>query len=66
MRKIEDITKNEMAAVNEILKDEYNFYSLIKTPQLVLYQCFDKSHACYSGRGVVKVYNYLKSIDIFI
>lgn len=65
MRNINDITEEEISKVNEILKDEYN-YSPLKTASHIQYRCFTKSHAIYSGCGVVKVYEYLKSINIDI
>ena len=67
MRRLEDITKDEIGRVNEILEDEYSFGdSLLGSYHQIEYQCFYKSHACFSGRGVVRVYEYLKSIGINI
>jgi hypothetical protein len=68
MRYIEEITKEEIEKVNEILEKEYYFRkpSHIKDASDLKYQCFTKSHAIFSGIGVVKVYEYLKSVGIDI
>ena len=70
MRSIKEITKEEIDHVNDILEDEYyyNDYMRLNTAQDIQYQCFTKSHAVYSGEGIVKVYEYLKSkgINIFV
>jgi hypothetical protein len=68
MRFIEEITKEEIEKVNEILEKEYYFHksSPIKNATDLEYQCFSKSHAIFSGFGVVKVYEYLKSVGIDI
>lgn len=62
-RKLKDITKEEIAEVNNILRNEY-YYSPIKSCDGIAYQCFTKSHSIFSGIGVVKVYKYLKSVGI--
>ena len=64
MRRLEEITQQEIDKVNEILSGEYNYHSRLKLVSDIEYQCFSKSHAIYSGYGVIKVYEYLKSIGI--
>jgi len=66
MREIKDITTDEIKRVNEILKDEYYYSDSLNTASDIEYQCFKKSHAIYSGVGVIKVYEYLKSVGINI
>jgi hypothetical protein len=64
MRTIKDITTEEIKKVNEILKSEYYYSSELRNSSDIEYQCFQKSHAIYSGMGVIKVYEYLKSVGI--
>ena len=68
MRSLNEITKQEIKEVNNLLKDEYYYDE--KHPLThwsdIDYHCFGKSHAIYSGYGVVRVYNYLKSVGIDI
>jgi len=66
MRKLTEIKQHEIAKVNKILKQEYYYgdEDKLKTSSQIDYQCFSKSHAIYSGLGVVRVYEYLKSVGI--
>lgn len=67
-RHINEINQEEIDSVNQILQDEY-YYSHanpLKTSDAIMYQCFNKSHAIYSGFGVIAVYKYLNSIGIDI
>jgi hypothetical protein len=66
MRTMLELTSEELDKVNEILKKEYNYHIPLKCCGELEYQCFSKSHAIYSGYGIVRVYEYLKSIDIDI
>jgi hypothetical protein len=69
MRKLEDITKEEILAVKEILSKGYEYrcwYDMPSNSDAIEYQLFTKSHAVYSGMKVVEVYEYLKSININI
>ena len=65
---MQELTKEEISRINDILKDEYyyNFGLPISNGDDVEYRCFTKVSAIYSGLGVVKVYEYLKSIGINI
>ncbi len=64
MRKIDSLSAEEIDCINQILKGEYYYSSKLNTSMDVEYRCFTKSHAIYSGLGVVKVYEYLKSVGI--
>jgi len=68
MKKIDNLTQEEIQKINEILKDEYYYMSEmpLKTGLGVEYQLFTKSHAKYSGMAVIKVYKYLCEIGIDI
>jgi hypothetical protein len=67
-RNLYDLTEEEIKKINEILKDEYQYdYTFpLKNSNIIEYQLFKKSRACFSGIGVIKVYKYLKSIGIDI
>jgi len=64
MRKIDSLSDEEIICINQILKGEYYYGSKLDSAMDVKYRCFTKSHAIYSGHGVVKVYEYLKSVGI--
>lgn len=68
--KLSDLTHDHLDDINNILKDEYYYDDKCKIKSYIEleYQCFGKSHAIYSGYGVVKVYKYLleQGFDISI
>ena len=66
MRKLADISSEELAEVNRILSSEHYYGPPLASGSAVEYQCFTKSRAIYSGLGVVKVFQYLKSVGIAI
>lgn len=65
-RNIKNITQEEIDKVNEIVKNEYNYSSPMLSYSSMLYQCFTKTNAIYSGIGIIKIYKYLCSIGIDI
>lgn len=60
MRKLSDITELEIDEVRKIV------CGYMENWRDVEYQCFGKSRSIFSGYKVVKVYEYLKSINIGI
>ena len=67
IRKLSDITENEIDEIRVIISNCY-YGDEQCTERIhwidIEYQLFTKSRACYSGKAVVKVYQYLQSIGI--
>jgi hypothetical protein len=61
------IDKKTLEEVDDILKTEYQYHSSLTSMFDIMYQCFTKSTACFSGEAIVRVYLCLKAhgIDIF-
>ena len=66
MRSLKDIRPEEIQEINIILKDEYYYTTKLTSYSDIKYQCFSKSSSIYSGYAIIKVYEYLKSVDINI
>lgn len=65
MRKLKDITTKELIAINRILKNEYNHVSMLMSAEDVEKKVL-ATNIPYTGRAVIKVGEYLKSINIKI
>ena len=63
-RELKEISKDEIKVVNKILASEFCYRSPLTSAQDIEYKCFNKFHAVYSGRAVVEVYQYLRSVGI--
>lgn len=69
MRKLNDLTNLEIDEINRILSedDQYLFEKIyLDNYQDIEYKCFTKNTASYSGISIINVYEYLKSIGVYL
>ena len=64
MRKIKDLDVKEIKQINKLLGVPEDKYQL--TAGDIKYQVFIKPQSVFSGKLVVEVYNYLKSVKVEI